>query len=194
MAVNEISQSDIIVLLDGYRKRGLSEDMLHLVEDDLKSGLSKSQVDIYAAKKVDIVSAKAASEAYHLGATSKLVHRIIGMDEYRMNLVMGELRGGLSEEKVLDVLSRETPAHGLQELFDHVKEDMAGAGDEWAEKQGKESEAFSKVDQSDENQKHAPAVPAYTPEDIARAMEPMLARLMDDRLNTEIDRLERRVS
>ena len=94
MAVNEISQSDIIVLLDGYRKRGLSEDMLHLVEDDLKSGLSKSQVDIYAAKKVDIVSAKAASEAYHLGATSKLVHRIIGMDEYRMLMDDGVWNAG----------------------------------------------------------------------------------------------------
>ena len=193
MAVNEISQSDIIVLLDGYRKRGLSEEMLHLVENDLKSGLSKSQVDIYAAKKVNIVSAKAASEAYHLGATSKLVHRIIGMDECRMDLVMDELRGGLSEEKVLDVLSRETPAHGLQELFDQVKEDMACAGNDREEKQKNNSEEPSEANNVGGTSQYAPTAPSYTPEDIAKAMEPMLTRLMEGRLNTEIDRLERRV-
>ena len=134
MAVNEISQNDIIVLLDGYRKRGLSEEMLELVENDLKNGLTKSQVDIYAAKKVSIVCARAVSEAQHLGATSKLAHRLIGMDEYRLGIVMEEFRAGLSEEKILKVLSMEAPAHGIQELFDHVKEDMASAGDDKEEK------------------------------------------------------------
>lgn len=194
MAVNEISQNDIIVLLDGYRKRGLSEEMLELVENDLKNGLTKSQVDIYAAKKVSIVCARAVSEAQHLGATSKLAHRLIGMDEYRLGIVMEEFRGGLSEEKILKVLSMEAPAHGIQELFDHVKEDMASAGDDKEEKGLHKDGDVVTTNQADAALPGAPAALTYTPEDIAKAMEPMLTRIMDGRLNTEIDRLERRVS
>lgn len=194
MAVNEISQNDIIVLLDGYRKRGLSEEMLELVENDLKNGLTKSQVDIYAAKKVSIVCARAVSEAQHLGATSKLAHRLIGMDEYRLGIVMEEFRGGLSEEKILKVLSMEAPAHGIQELFDHVKEDMASAGDDKEEKGLHKDGDVVTTNQADAALPGAPAALTYTPEDIAKAMEPMITRIMDGRLNTEIDRLERRVS
>ena len=190
-----MSQEDLDYILSGYRQRNLSETVIALAENDLKSGLSKGQVDLYTARRLGEANARAMSEALHMGISPKLVKKLAMLDECRIGIILDELRGGMSEEKVLEVLSKDSSAHGMEELFSQIKEDMANAGDD---EPGPEDDVGKGMDSSKENTGTSENVreqanPAFSPEDIAKAMEPMLTRLMDGRLNMEIDRLEKKV-
>ena len=195
MADNKMSQEDLDYILSGYRQRNLSESVIALAESDLKGGLSKGQVALYTARRLEDVNARAMSEALHMGISPKLVKKLAMLDECRIGIILDELRGGMSEEKVLEVLSKDSSAHGMEELFSQIKEDMANAGDD---EPGPEDDVGKGMDSSKENTGTSENVreqanPAFSPEDIAKAMEPMLTRLMDGRLNMEIDRLEKKV-
>ena len=190
-----LSQKEIDYILMEIRKNNVSEAVLALAESDLKSGFGKDQVGLYAGRQLNEANARAMSEALHMGASPKLVKRLAKMDEYRIGIILDELRGGMSWEKVMEVLQKDSSAHGMEELFFLVKEDMAKAEDEESqpvEDLEKDTDVGKETVVS-EGKGREQKPPAFSPEDIAKAMEPMLTRLMDGRLNMEIDRLEKKV-
>lgn len=216
--MGKLSKEDISVILSGYRQRNLSEFVLELAEKDLLGGLSKSQVDIYTSRRYPDTGVKGMSEALHMGASAKLVRKLGNLDEYRIKIVLEEIKGGMSEDKILHVLSKDATAHGMQQLFSQIKADMTNTTeekepdkDEQAENNNSEAEENSdaesgkaEVSNTDSNNKTAKTDSiSCSPEDIAKAMEPMFMKLTegltevlkpdDNRFSAEIDRLERQV-
>lgn len=176
MGSNGLSKDDLNVILSEYRKRNLSEYVLKTAEADLKSGLNKNQVDLYAVRKLQDVNVKAMSEALHMGASAKLARKLANMDEYRLKIVLAEIRGGMSEDKILNVLSKDATAHGMQQLFSQIKMDMANTEEE------KEPDKPAETDKKEEpeNKPHSDNTDvSYKPEDIAKAMEPMFIKFTE---------------
>ena len=222
MGNNGLSENDVNVLLSGYRTRHLSKYVLELAEADLKSGLTKSQVDLYAVRKIEEANVKAMSEALHMGASTKLVRKLANMDEYSLKIVMDEIRGGMFEEKILNVLSKNATPHGMQQLFSQIKMDMANTKKEPDKPKDAENKEEAEIKPQGESESGS-----YKPEDIAKVMEPMFIKFtegltealkpnleymnrmadsvnemqsriagdreQENRLNEELDRLERQV-
>lgn len=222
MGNNGLSENDVNVLLSGYRARHLSKYVLELAEADLKSGLTKSQVDLYAVRKIEEANVKAMSEALHMGASTKLVRKLANMDEYSLKIVMDEIRGGMFEEKILNVLSKNATPHGMQQLFSQIKMDMANTKKEPDKPKDAENKEEAEIKPQGESENGS-----YKPEDIAKVMEPMFIKFtegltealkpnleymnrmadsvnemqsriagdreQENRLNEELDRLERQV-
>lgn len=222
MGNNGLSENDVNVLLSGYRARHLSKYVLELAEADLKSGLTKSQVDLYAVRKIEEANVKAMSEALHMGASPKLVRKLANMDEYSLKIVMDEIRGGMFEEKILNVLSKNATPHGMQQLFSQIKMDMANTKKEPDKPKDAENKEEAEIKPQGESESGS-----YKPEDIAKVMEPMFIKFtegltealkpnleymnrmadsvnemqsriagdreQENRLNEELDRLERQV-
>ena len=175
MGNNGLSKDDLNVILSGYRKRNLSEYVISRAEADLKSGLSKNQVDLYAGRKLPDANVKAMSEALHMGSSAKLVRKLANMDEYRLKIVLSEVKGGMSEDKILDVLSKDATAHGMQQLFSQIKTDMANT------KEPDKNEAKQEEDGKEEGKETVTSsqdIP-YKPEEIAKAMEPVLVKFTE---------------
>ena len=219
-----LTKEDLNVILSGYRSRNLSEYVLSTAEEDLTSGLSKSQVDLYAGRRLPDTNVKAMSEALHMGASQKLVRKLANMDEYRLKIVLAEIKGGMSEERILHVLSKDATAHGMQQLFSQLKMDMANTEEKKEPDMPKEEDS-GKAQEPAQNRKDI----AYRTEDIVKVMEPVfirftegisealkpgmecmsrmadhmneletklardLGQVQEDRLNEEIDRLEKQV-
>lgn len=256
MGEKGISEHDLNVMLREYRNRNLPDYVLKVVEADLKSGLSKKQIASYTGRRLKECNVKAMSEALHRGISPALVSKLARINEYKLAVFLEELRGGMSEDRILEVIGREENAHGMKELFSQVKENIArtedntvkedaGAdkkeqpeesrNDESIKDEGNDdvsnSEDNDDVSSSEDNREGNNSMdPAgYKPEDIAKAMEPVLAkftesltealkpgidymnRLVDgisvmkpavpdnkengteDRLNAEIDRMEKQI-
>ena len=175
MGNNGLSKDDLNVILSGYRKRNLSEYVISRAEEDLKSGLSKNQVDLYAGRKLPDANVKAMSEALHMGSSAKLVRKLANMDEYRLKIVLSEVKGGMSEDKILDVLSKDATAHGMQQLFSQIKADMANTKEPDKEEARQEEDGKEEGKETVTSSQDTP----YKPEDIAKAMEPVLVKFTE---------------
>ncbi len=121
METRKLTEADINSLTAGYKGRGLSEEMIELAIADLEYGLPQDKVDEYMTKGTSLELAKAISEAYHSGATEKLVKRFKNLDKHQTKIVLDELKGGLSEEKILEVISKKATAHDMEQMFIRIK-------------------------------------------------------------------------
>ena len=180
MVNNGLSKEDLGVILSGYRQRNLSEFVMEMAEKDLTSGLSKSQVDLYANRRYSDAGVKGMSEALHMGASAKLVRKLANLDEYRSKIVLEEIRGGMSEDKILHVLSKDATAHGMQQLFSQIKEDMTNTKEEKEPDKNQNSAEQTDNGKCDrQNEASRSEYAAYRPEDIAKAMEPMFLKFTE---------------
>lgn len=178
MGNNGLSKDDLNVILSGYRKRNLSEYVISTAEADLKSGLGKNQVDLYAGRRLPDVNVKAMSEALHMGASAKLVRKLTNMDEYRLKIVLSEIKGGMAEDKILNVLSKDATAHGMQQLFSQIKEDMANTKEEKEPDKNEDVKELSEDGKTDESAAAFQDTP-YKTEDIVKVMEPVLIKFTE---------------
>ena len=187
MTGERLSDGDIECLVQSYRTRDIDERIVGLAEGDLKAGFKEEKVRLYVASNMDMDRAKAMSEAIHEGMSLFLLKKVADRDEYVIRLALKEFKGGMSDAEIAKVVTKKAPANTMEQMFRQMKSDMTRTEDEAVPEETEKRQA------SHDNEEPAREAVSYKPEDIAAAMEPVLARLMDGRLNKEIDRLEKRV-
>lgn len=168
MVDKRLSDSDIKLLLQGYKAKGISEPIIELAKKDLEYGLPKDMVDLYIVPAIGEINAKAMSEALHLGASSKLVKKFKKLNEYQIRLVLSELKGGMSEESIIGVITTNATAHDMERMFTQIKKDMSGA------KLEKEKETKQPDEKGESNTDGKPAV--IDADEVVRAIEPIFER------------------
>ena len=161
-----LSESDRKLLLQGYRAKGIADPVVELAGKDLEYGLSKEMVELYIVPSIREANAKAMSEAIHTGASPKLVKKMKRLDEYQLRLTLAELKGGMSEDNIISVISKNATAHDMEQIFSKIKEDMSHARPD-------RPEEAEQLETAVENIKVP--VSADT-EEIVRAMEPVFER------------------
>lgn len=94
-----------------------------------------------------------------------------------IKLAEADLKSGLAEEQIFQVLGRNATPHGMQQLFSQIKADMANT------EKAKEPEPLKIGEQPEEvareQKASGQAEMQYKPEDIVRAMEPMFLKLTE---------------
>lgn len=168
MVDKRLSDSDIKLLLQGFRSKGISEPVIELAKKDLEYGLPKDMVDLYIVPAIGEVNAKAMSEALHLGASSKLVKKLKKLNEYQIRLALAELKGGMLEDSIIGVITTNATAHDMERMFTQIKKDMSGA------KPKKEGETKQADEAGESNIGGKPA--AIDADEVARAIEPIFER------------------
>lgn len=168
MVDKRLSDSDIKLLLQGFRSKGISEPVIELAKKDLEYGLSKDMVDLYIVPAIGVINAKAMSEALHLGASPKLVKKFKKLNEYQMKLALAELKGGMSEDNIISVVATNATAHDMERMFTQIKEDMSKAKPE------KEGETEQPDEAGGRNAAGKPA--GIDADEVVRAMEPIFER------------------
>lgn len=173
MVDKRLSDSDIKLLLQGFRSKGISEPVIELAKKDLEYGLPKDMVDLYSIPAIGEANAKAMSEALHLGASSKLVKKFKKLNEYQMKLALAELKGGMSEDNIISVVTTNATAHDMERMFTQIKKDMSGAKPDKAE----DAKQPDEVMESSTDGKPIPIQPAaINADEIVRVMEPIFER------------------
>lgn len=168
MVDKRLSDSDIKLLLQGFRSKGISEPVIELAKKDLEYGLPKDMVDLYIVPAIGEVNAKAMSEALHLGASSKLVKKLKKLNEYQIRLALAELKGGMLEDSIIGVITTNATAHDMERMFTQIKKDMSVA------KPKKEGETKQPDEAGESNTGGKPT--AIDADEVARAIEPIFER------------------
>lgn len=168
MIDKRLSDGDIKLLIQGFRSKGISEPVIELAKKDLEYGVSKEKVDLYSIPAIDEANARAMSAAFRLGASPKLVKKFKKLNEYQMKLALAELKGGMSEDNIISVVTTNATAHDMERMFTQIKEDMSKAKPE------KEGEAKQPDEAGGSNTGGKPA--RIDADEVVRAMEPIFER------------------
>ena len=188
MESGRLPDGDIKALVESIRGSSAGKEVAELAEADLKAGFKEEKVRLYLAPGTGAAKARAMSDAIHKDMSLFLLKKVADKDEYVVRLVTEQMEGGMNDTDIAKALSKTSTVNAMEQLFSQMKSDVSHSK---KEEKPEESVEENKTPQGQENA--AQAVPGYTPEDIAKAIEPFLARLMDGKLNIEIDRLEKKV-
>lgn len=140
----QMSEQDIGEVMAQLRRTGrYNDDVLKLVQADLKYGLSRDEVDIYLMRKLPIEVKRKLSEALHEGCGTELVTVFAdaGINTHQIETAINYYNAGVPFEVIKSVIAQNMNAHGMKEAYKKVLAQMKAV-------QGTSEEDLEKVDKT----------------------------------------------
>ena len=125
MGDNVFTNVDIKSVEETFRAQGISEEIIKIAIEDINKGLPKDKVMIYVSAGNDVECVRSMSKALSLGASEKIVQRIGRLDKFKREIVFREIGYGVPEDTIISILSRNTNAHKMDQMFKSYRENMA---------------------------------------------------------------------
>lgn len=108
-----------------FRKRGLDEEVMRLIEDDLKYGLKTEEIKKYASRKLDYPQMCVVSKCLRYGCDDEALSVIAadGMGHQQMEIAFAFYRKGIAPDTIRDVvLESEKVPYRMERAFKSILE------------------------------------------------------------------------
>ena len=120
-----ISNADIKSVTESFHNQGISEDIISIAVEDLKKGIPKEKIMIYASAGCDVNKVRSMSKALQLGASERVVQKIGVLDNFKTKIIIRELEYGVPEDTIYSVISRKNDVHAMDQIFKRYRDNMA---------------------------------------------------------------------
>ena len=120
-----LNEREIEDALSEYRRRGLRDEVLSLIEDDLHFGLNQDEICSYALKKQDFKQMKMYSKALRNGYGKEEISVLCadGMSAQQMALAFEFYEKGISLDVIRDVISESgNVPYRMKQAFEKIME------------------------------------------------------------------------
>lgn len=120
-----LNEREIEDAVAGYRRRGVKEEVLSLIEEDLRFGLMQDEIRLYALKKIDLKQMKMYSKALRHGCGEDELSVICGegMSAQEMSLAFEFYKKGIPLDMIRTVITEsENVPYRMKQAFEKIIE------------------------------------------------------------------------